>query len=237
VIVQSGILGKGEGVVEAGGSIIAKFAENVSLLSKKDVIITEAIMHSNVDAGGKVIVKGGRGAILGGKIRAGEEVNANDIGSWTEVQTDVEVGVDPEVREEILSLEKEIEEGKKKFNELKLGIKTLLEQKERGGGKLPPEKEELLDRHIKARNLIMARLRGATERFPALQRKMFHQRVTGGKVCAFNIVYPGVNISIGQSTLTVKQEYKYVTFFLKAGEIEIGPYEEPREFRKKEWIL
>lgn len=230
IIVKNGIVGRGDDKIYAKGSIYAKFLENADVCAGKDVYVSEAILHSNVDAGGRVIVQGGRkSAIIGGRIRAKEEINARTIGSWTEVNTELEVGIDPSIRDEILRLEEQIEADKKNFNELKLGIRTLIRQKEKDGT-LPPEKEALFVQHLRAQNLLMARLRDTTERMIALQKELSAE--TGGKICVFDKIYPGTIITIRTTTQVLKREYKYSTFTLKAGQIRVSSYEEPTARRK-----
>jgi hypothetical protein len=229
--VKNGILGRGDERTYAKGSIYAKFLENADVCAEKDVYVTEAILHSNVDAGGRVIVQGGRkSAIIGGRIRAKEEINARSVGSWAEVNTELEVGVDPRTRDEIIRLEEQIEADKRNFNELKLGIRTLLKQKEKEGG-LPSEKEALLAQHLRAQNLLMARLRDTTERMIALQKELSGE--TSGKICVFDTVYPGTKITVRTTTLLLKREYKYSTFSVKAGQIRVSSYEEPSLKRKE----
>lgn len=231
--VQNGVIGKGEGFIKAGQSVYAKFIENATVVAGEDVVASEAIMHSNIDAGKRVIVYGGkRGVILGGRIRAKDEVNARTIGSWAEVETNIEVGIAPHTREDIAVLEKEIEEDKKSFNELKLGIKSLVKQKERSGNKLSPDKEELLAQHLRAQNLLMTKLRDTAERMITLQKELSVE--TGGKICVFNIAYPGVKICIRTTTLFIKKEYRYTTFIVKANQIKLLSYEEPKMAKKKE---
>jgi len=231
--VQSGIIGKGEGFIKAGRNVVAKFIENAVVVAGKDVIVSEAIIHSNVDAENRVIVYGGKkGVILGGRIRAKDEINARTIGSWAEVETSVEVGLSPNSRESIVNLEKEIETDKKSFNELKLGIKTLVKQKEFSGSRLSPEKEELLAQHLRAQNLLMTKLRDTTERLISLQKELSAE--TGGKVSVFNIIYPGVKMCIRTVPLFLKKEYKYSTFVVKVGQIKVLSYEEPKITKGKE---
>jgi hypothetical protein len=230
--IGNGIIGKGGGEVKAKGSIRAKFIENGNVKAGKDVIVSESILHSNVDAGGKVLLVGGkRGTIIGGRIRAKDEVNARTIGSPAEVPTEIEVGIDPRLREEVLNLEQTVEADKKTFRELKLGIKTLIEQKNRYGGVLPPEKEETLRQYFKAQNLLMEKLHDITERITILNRELSSQ--TGGKISIFNVAYRGVKVCIGTTTLYLRREYKYTTFTVKAGKMSLHSYEEPVIEKKK----
>jgi hypothetical protein len=222
--IGSGVLGKNEGSLYALGSISAKYIEHSIIDSHRDVIVSESIIHSYVNAKHKVIVKGRLGTILGGRIRAGLEIRAKVIGSWTEVPTELEVGIDPQSREEIHHLADEIAKDKKKFQELKLGIRTLLTLKETCNGVLPKEKEELLAAHLKAQDLLMEKLHNATERITNLQKRLSID--SGGQIAVFNIIYPGVKITIHTATFHTLEEYKYVMFTCKGGEIEITPYKE-----------
>jgi hypothetical protein len=226
IVVHNGILGKEGGNVFAQGDITAKFIENANVEAMGNLFVQESIMHSYVDAGGSVVLAGGKhGNILGGRVRAGKEVNARVIGSWTETPTEVEVGIAPRTREEIIKLEREIEEDKKNFRELKLGIKTLLNLKERLG-KLSQEKEELLTKYLRAQNMLMSKLRDTTTRVNLLQKELTKE--AGGQVCVFDVVYPGTKISIRTTTMYIKEEYKYATFVARGGKIEFKPYEEPK---------
>lgn len=226
IVVHNGILGKERGRVFAQGDITVKFIENANVEAMGNIFVQESIMHSYVDAGGSVILAGGRyGKIIGGRVRAREEVNAKVIGSWTEVLTQIEVGITPRTREEILKLEREIEEDKKNFRELKLGISTLLNLKERFGT-LPQEKEELLARYLRAQTMLMSKLRDTTTRVNLLQKELTKE--VGGRICVFDTVYPGTKISIRTTTMYIKEEYKYTTFIASGGRIEFKPYEEPK---------
>ncbi|MEK7814051.1 MAG: FapA family protein, partial [Candidatus Desantisbacteria bacterium] len=81
ITIKGGILGKNIGYISANGNVTAKFAEYCRIKAQKDVLIGESIVSSQIDAVGKVMLTGRRGVIIGGKIRAGEEVNAKIIGS------------------------------------------------------------------------------------------------------------------------------------------------------------
>ncbi len=60
IILKRGIQGMSKGILEADGNIITKFIENSEVVSGGD-IITDAIMHSQVTARGRVTVVGKRG--------------------------------------------------------------------------------------------------------------------------------------------------------------------------------
>ncbi|MDI6736528.1 MAG: FapA family protein [bacterium] len=220
ITVTNGILGKNEGYLRAAGNISAKYIEHSRVESHRDVIVGESIIHSYINAKHKVIVNGRLGVILGGRIRAGLGIRAKMVGSWTEVPTELEVGIDPQSREEISQLANEIVRDKKKFQELKLGINTLLTLKAKD--KFSPEKEELLATHFKAQDTLVEKLRDATSRITTLQKRLSVD--SGGQITVLNVVHPGVKITIHNISIHTFEEYKYVTFTVKGGEIEIAPY-------------
>lgn len=206
IMIKGGILGKNVGYVSANGSVTAKFAEYCRIKAQKDVSIGESIVCSQIDAVGKVMLTGRRGVIIGGKIRAGEEVNAKIIGSRVDTPTIIEVGVNPVVREEMKELSEKITDEKCKFHGIKLEIKGLLALKEKMGHDFPSDKEELLTSYLGAQNLLIEKLRDASEGITLL-----HQEVTavgGGRVLVSGIIYPGVKITIRAASMYIREEHK-----------------------------
>ena len=64
-------------------------------------------MHSHVKAGGNVSCIGAKGLVVGGSIQAGDTVPARTVGNAMSTATVIEVGVKPELREELTELRKE----------------------------------------------------------------------------------------------------------------------------------
>lgn len=229
IIVGAGIIGKGEGIVNAKKNVYANFVEQANIEAGEDVIVNESIRHSNVNAKKRVIVQGRIGVILGGRIRAGEEINAKVIGSVTGTPTTVEAGSLPLLREEIDKLKEELAADEEKFKGVEQGIKYLLDLKQKMGDNFPEDKEKLLMQHIQAKNTLKEKLYTMSMALPILEAEI--QQAKEGKICAYKIVYPGVKISIRAVNMEVENEYKFVTFSVLAGAIKISPYEEPKGIR------
>lgn len=233
ILIQNGIKGKDGGKVKAKGEIRTKFIENGNVESEQDIFVSEGILHSNVDANGRIIVvEGKKGIIVGGRVRARDEINAKVIGSWNETPTRVEVGISPQAREEAAELEEEIEEGKKDFKELRLQIKTLLALKEKSREGLPPDKEKILIQRLKSQNTLMVELKKATIRLAQFQKELL--ATTGGKICIFDTIYPQSKLCVQTSSLEIAKDAKYITYFSRAGEMATRVYEEPRLEKKAE---
>lgn len=78
--VAKGIQAGAEGIVSAGRGVLAKFIENATIYARGDVIAERAILNSTITTGGRVVVTGKKGTLIGGTIRAREGIEAEEIG-------------------------------------------------------------------------------------------------------------------------------------------------------------
>ncbi|WP_319417306.1 FapA family protein [Marispirochaeta aestuarii] len=122
----------------------AKFIENSNVESGENVVVSDGIINSSVDANQRIICQGKRATIVGGHLRASEEVHAKNIGSVAGAETVVEVGYDPKSIESIQRLEKEIKTFDDQLEEIELNIHTL-ENIKKMKKALPEEKEQYLE--------------------------------------------------------------------------------------------
>lgn len=226
IIIGGGIIAKSNGLIQAKGSIFANFVEQAHLEAEEDVIVNESIRYSYVDAKKRIIVQGHIGTILGGRVRAGEEINAKTIGSLTEAETILETGSLPLLREKIKSIQKELETDEEKIKGIDQGIRYLLNLKEKLGVNFPLDKDQLLLQHIEAKNSLKEKLYTMSMALPLLESDIY--RAKEGKICASKVIFPGVKMTIRNASLVVKQEYRFVTFSVTGEEIIPSPYEAPR---------
>lgn len=94
LVVVKGVQGDNQAVLRAQGSIVAKYLENCCVYAKKD-LETECIINCDVYCGGTVTAYSGHGKIIGGKVHAGQMVNAGIIGSRIGNRTDIVLGGQP----------------------------------------------------------------------------------------------------------------------------------------------
>jgi uncharacterized protein (DUF342 family) len=81
IVVKGGISGSKELNVNANGTIWAKFIENASVKAGDSVVVTDGIINSSIDAQKTIVCQGKRASIIGGRLRASEEINSKTIGS------------------------------------------------------------------------------------------------------------------------------------------------------------
>jgi uncharacterized protein (DUF342 family) len=228
IIVHQGITGKGTGTVRAGKSVWARFIENTIVEAGTMVVAADGIINSKVDAYKRIICYGKRASIVGGRLRAGEEINAKVLGSPTSgTETICEVGVDPKTKELLVQLG--ISKGvmEKQLEEIKLNIQTLINIKKQRKS-LPEEKEAYLKELIGKRQEMIADLKKIVEQMEQAQDFLNNLKIRG-RVSASARVYPGVKIIIRDAHENVKNEYRDVTFLLEDGLVRVSKYEESEE--------
>lgn len=217
ITVHGGIVGVGPGKVQAKDNITAKFIQNAEVSAGGNVTVAEFILHSQVDAGGSIFVtKGRKGAIIGGKIRARKEVWAKVIGNIAETLTIVQVGIDPKMRDEIIRLNKELENLQEELKKAIKDVNSLKAMKERMGA-LPPEKEEAYQYARSMQVAMASEIKYIKTQIVTIQREIEAQK--GGKICGIEIIYPRVRLAIGKAEYETKEIRKNVCFFSQLGTI------------------
>ena len=223
IVVHQGILGKGGGKVSAGKSVFAKFIEHARVEAGENVVASEGLIHSFVDANRKIVCQGKRASIVGGRLRAAEEINAKNLGSVAGTETLLEVGYDPKSKERLVELEAVIGERRKELEELERNIKTLQTLK-RVQKRLPEEKEAYLAEQLEKRSTALAAIKEASAGVQDLQAHLSSIK-REGKISASDNVFANVKIFIKDSSLVIRNEHKAVTFLLDQGNIRVTKYE------------
>lgn len=232
IIVHQGITGKSSGTVRAGRSLWARFIENAIVEAGNMVVVSDGIINSQVDAYKRIICRGKRAHIVGGRLRASEEINAKILGSPTSgTETICEVGIDPKSKMQLETLITKRNEIEKQLDEIKLNIQTLINIKKQRKS-LPEDKEAYLGELMDRRQMLLSDLQSNNEEIVKIQ-DFLNTIKARGKVSASAKVYPGVKIIIRDALNDVRTEYKAVTFILENNLVRVSKYEEPDEDIKR----
>jgi len=224
IIVHQGINGGGEGRVSAGQSIWSKFIQNAVCEAGLYVIVSDGILHSTVHAGKKILCKGKRAKLVGGYLRASEEINASSLGAVGSGETILEVGIDPKVKEKMVELNNTVETVGKEFHAANLNLQSLLKQ-ERVLQALPPEKQALkksLTTKVTGLKAQMTTANASLDKF----REEIEALQGGGKISSSGLVYPGTKVIIKDVELDIIREYNSVTFVRDGNLIRPIKYED-----------
>jgi uncharacterized protein (DUF342 family) len=232
IIVYQGITGKNGGLVKAGRSIWARFIENGTVEAGNMVVVSDGIVNSRVDANKSIICQGKRAHIVGGRLRASEEINAKVIGSpMGGAETICEVGYDPREKAKLDALQESKAAAEKQLEDLQLNLQTLINIKKQRKS-LPEDKEAYMHELMDKREELTGELAKLGKNLEEVQDYLNNLK-TRGKVSASSKVYPGVKIVVRDVREDVRNDYKAITFILENGLIRVTKYEEPDEEAKR----
>jgi len=223
IIVHQGILGKNEGKVRAGSNLVAKFIENARVEVDENVLVSDGIIHSVVDAKKRILCQGKRASIVGGRLRAANEIHAKTLGSVAGTETILEVGIDPKRKEKLSQALHRQGELEKELEELVRNISTL-ENLKKVQRNFPEDKQSNLTELNDRRSEILQELEEINGVVSEINSYL--QTIKdSGKVSASDRVFPGVKIFIKNESLIVRNEFKSVTFCLEEKEVRMTKYE------------
>jgi uncharacterized protein (DUF342 family) len=232
IVVGQGISGKTTGTVKAGKAIWARFIENAIIEAGTMVVVSDGIINSQVDANKRIVCQGKRARIVGGRLRACEEINAQVIGSSAGgTETICEVGIDPKIKEVLEQLASQKALREKELESVQAEIQGLINIKAQRKS-LPEDKEFLLSELMDQRNSLVSELLKINNEINK-QQEAQDSIQTKGRVSASNMIYPGTKIIIRDVVQDIRSDYRSVTFVLEDGLIRAGKYEEPDEEVKK----
>lgn len=216
ILVKNGVAGGHKAYIKAGGSVFARFVENARVEAGNDVIISDGIVQSFIRAQNFIRVESRKGVIVGGTLQAGEEIAAKVLGSNLTPHTLLEVGVNPALREEYKSIMQQYTEKKKSFD----NVAQYLQTYQRSAVNM----ENLPDKRKLAVLKLLEDYKTQKEELSVLEQRKVEleqelERMQKGRVKVLDVVYPGVQIVIGQSVYTVNDPIKYVMFLVDQGEV------------------
>ncbi|MBI9108298.1 MAG: DUF342 domain-containing protein [Spirochaetales bacterium] len=125
VILKAGISGNDEGKILCEGDLYARYIENATIICKGNIFVEEAIMHSEVKAGGDIILTGKRAEIFGRRLLAGGSVKCKKLGSINEPVTELFLGIDLDTFSRLEGLQNSVKNNTDKINKLDTQIRQI----------------------------------------------------------------------------------------------------------------
>jgi uncharacterized protein len=227
IIVHQGVAGKTAGIIRCGKSVWAKFIENARVEAGHLVVVSDGIISSTVLSDGKIICKGKRASIVGGQLKAVDEINAKSLGSVAGGETILEVGYDPKRKEKLSQLEERRESLRAELDDVKLNMGTI-ENFIKAGRKVPDDRkayyQDLKERKVE----LTSDLEKIKTEADEIAEYLSDLKVAG-RISASGTVFPGVKISIKDAFLEVRNEFKAVTFIADNSTVKVTKYEESDE--------
>lgn len=206
ITLQKGVKGDMQAVIQSHRNIYAKYLESCTIYVREN-LQSDCIINSNIYSDGSIHVDSGRGAIIGGSIRAAKSVNAKIVGSKAECRTFIRLGGMP-------SAEFEWEYTKQEISELTSILEVLQQQPD------SPAKLKGLPMVQKNLSANINKLRQYEDTLKELEIQQYAQTYHDERLVC-DTAYPGTEISIADASLTLHTETRYCTAALVDGEIQM----------------
>lgn len=204
LVVVKGILGDKSTVIRAQRSVFSKYIEN-SILFVRENLQTDCIVNSQIYSDGEVLVRSGRGTIVGGRVWAAKKISATAVGAKSECRTAIALGGLP-----CASFERELVQQERA--RLEQELEKLECQLDSSG------KSSLLDKTRTKLTVTEMKLRQLENVLEDIQIAAEEQN-KGRLECG--IAYPGTEISFGAETLRLRRESRQCVATLVQGEIVV----------------
>ncbi|MCL2156149.1 MAG: FapA family protein [Leptospirales bacterium] len=216
IVVKQGVVGKESVKLIATGNVSAKFMQNAKVEAGKSIIVDDSIINCDILAYNTVEVKGKTGKIIGGKISALYEVKAHTIGTITETITNITVGKNFILEEEIGRKKNEMTIAKQRVEEVNTNLKMqfgeeiFIKPKEYIKVLTDAKKKSCL---LLLNNLSLANaaLKKIAEELKELEEKAKLER--DPVVIGTNKIFPGVIINIKKNIRKVDKAIDNVKFY------------------------
>uniref|UniRef100_UPI00405757CA DUF342 domain-containing protein n=1 Tax=Agathobacter sp. TaxID=2021311 RepID=UPI00405757CA len=207
IIIRGGMLGAGKGLITTKGSLNVKFIEHAEVKAEGPVT-TDTAIDCHIVSNDRVIMKGKRASIIGGVTSAAKGIEAYNLGNVYGIKTEVYTGVNMEVKQQLVNVEKNIEEAEDMINKINIGIKQMDDVAAETGQDLrnDPRRASLLRTKI----LKQADLAAYKQQLSQLQPLL--ECAHGASVRVLHAAHPGVVIGINDSVLNVDEERESVAF-------------------------
>lgn len=203
--VVKGILGDGTTTVRAHRCVFAKYIENATVYVREN-LQTDAIINGSIYCDGEVLVRSGRGTIMGGRVWAAKKVSAAAVGSKSECRTAITLGGLPCTNFEREQVSRELKELEMELEKLECQLDS-------------PVKASLISKARVKLNTAELRLQQLEDDLLDITEELREQGGDGRLECG--VAYAGTEISIGDEITRLRREEHQCVAKLVAGEIVV----------------
>ncbi|WP_130848107.1 DUF342 domain-containing protein [Intestinimonas timonensis] len=203
LVVSSGVQGQDHGVIQAHRSVYAKYLEHCRVYAQESVQ-SDCVIDCEVYSNGTVRVRTGRGVIIGGTIRAAQEVDAATVGSKAERLTNIILGGMPCEDLERRQIQAEVEAAEAALQALESTPEC-------------PDRNQALSKQrmgLYVAQMKLKRLENSAEHLPP-SPDQDHRRLNCGAV------YPGTVVTVDHASYRVSRVMQECAIGLKNG--LVGP--------------
>lgn len=207
-----GISGDSHGMVQAGGKLLCPFIENARV-EVTGSIICDAIVNAQVACDDHVLVKTGRGTIVGGHVATLGRVEATVVGNESSRLTTFTLGSSIDHLLGLRDLTEKREAASALLHDIEKNIQFLAV-----GGPLTVEEEKQLDNLKLSRTVQRRQLSNLDLRLGMMLR---HQENSANCALAADLIHPPVQVNIGNASQQLGGVYINAEVLLENGAIDV----------------
>ncbi len=208
VFISGGIIGHHATTVDADGGIYVSFVSEARLSALGEIMVSNAIINSQLTSNNRIHVTSPKGMIAGGTLMCLREIMAATIGSEFGMLTETVVGKDflTAARMEEISRKLHLnEQNLARIEELK---KTLARSRITLEN-LPPEKQEILIGILRKEEATLVELQSLLRRKKILEQGL--KEFVSGSIQVLDSLYPPVKVQIGDAIREISERLNAVT--------------------------
>ncbi|MCX7568543.1 FapA family protein [Tumebacillus sp. DT12] len=214
--IRGGVQMRNQGAIKAGGTVRVRFLQGATAEAGMDVLVRDSIMHSHISAGRNVLMEAQKSVIVGGLVRAGNEIRTRTLGSPMATPTEVEVGVHPHLRIEMAEIHAKLKELHLNIDKTKKALAML--DNMAGQNPLPPDKQQLRQSLSLTYDFYLHEEEELMYRRSEIEAILLDTRQA--KVYTLEQIFAGVKLTLGQNVMFVRDPMRGPLFFeISDGEV------------------
>lgn len=214
VILRGGFLGGYKGYIRTKGNVFAKFIEYAKI-EADGYMEANSTLSSDIFCRDKVFIKGKHAAIVGGSVYGARGVEAFNFGNANEIHTSIRAGVLHETLVEVENLRKQLTDDNEMIQKINVG----LQQFDRMAAEMNVDLKNDERRVALLRARISKQADVAATRDKLEHLKNLIEAARGATIRAAADVYPGVDVSINEVLVRVKEPQNAVQYVLREGQL------------------
>jgi uncharacterized protein (DUF342 family) len=216
VVLKKGMNGMGKGSIEAGGNVNCRFFENSEVYCA-GMLEADSILNSTVSSEDKILLRGRRGAIMGGACSACNLIEARSIGTESHTLTEINLGASSKVLEKHRDLKKQVEKAEENIEMMEKDLQYMMQLA--SAGKLSDERRNILSQKNVDRMKAIDQLEDIRAELQRLDELVEGSRA--GRLVAMTI-YPPVHLTMSGIKQIIQKEENNVSYYIFEGKIKRG---------------
>ncbi len=207
VVVEKSFVGRGDGLIRAGGNVDVNVVLNQMIEAEGSIKVGRECVNAHLIASEKVI--GTNATIMGGTVAAGEAIEARTIGGELYSTTRIKVGMAELLRENAIAIDREIQLQAKTIEQLKNDIYLLVRERIDSNNFTGEKAEQLklLQDKLRRQNDLVKELSAKKQ-----EKVLEMSRKKCPKLIVLGTIHQSVVAEINGVRVPLKRSYSNTTF-------------------------